>query len=477
MSVKATRAYRLLAAALILCLLASGVPVRSTAAEPTAPIGRIENGVWRLDPANYTYRALQNVKELNLSGKGVTVLEGIEHLGALTSLDISHNRMENLDLSKCRKLTELNCSDNLLTSLDITPCTRLKVLDCSGNSLGELSVAAAKNIQTLDCRNCGLKELNIEINKALTELYCSGNELPGIDVGHLKRLQVLDVAGVGISSLNVTKNESLASLDCSANPELKELNLKTNRRLRELYTVGTAITSLDLGTQSGFGEMFTSRNGYQYDLSETARTWKSGDTVLSVNPATEVRIKDGIALKPAVDDLRSRIALAGYRQYKPGEFTKLMLSSSFEELSHYFSITVGPARSIFRKVDEDWFYENAHTVVEKAGLAVGARRKETDKVKSATRTYTVFDENGNFKLRCSVDYMENEKAVEFARRLNKDHETQDEDLRGYSGQVKYFVCGNGLITLEGIPSAAQERTPTLESYIMSDPNTLLYLIN
>ena len=25
------------------------------------------NGVWRLDPANYTYRALQNIRELNLS--------------------------------------------------------------------------------------------------------------------------------------------------------------------------------------------------------------------------------------------------------------------------------------------------------------------------------------------------------------------------------------------------------------------------
>ena len=74
--------------------------------------------------------------------------------------------------------------------------------------------------------------------------------------------------------------------------------------------------------------------------------------------------------------------------------------------------------------------------------------------------------------------MDGEDAIEYARRLNKDHEEapDEADLLGYTGQVNAYCCGNALIIMEGIPSFAQERTPTLESYIMSDPENPLYLI-
>ena len=479
MSVKANRVCRIFLAVMMLFLSVAAVPGRA-AADPWVPIGKVENGVWRLDPSNYTYRALQKTKELNLSGKGIRAIEGIEHLAWLTSLDLSYNELENLDLSLCTKLTELKCEGNRLTSLDISPCGRLKVLDCSDNALGELNVAPAGNLQKLDCRNCGLKTLDVSANRSLTELYCSGNEIPEISVTHLKSLKILDVAGTGISSLDVSKNGGLTTLDCSSNPGLKELDLKANIRVRELFTDGTGIMNLDLSKQRGLADTFCSRNGYGYELTEDARIWRLEEGMLTANPGATIQVGAGITIQPAGDDPASLgIALPGYLQYKPADFTKVILASDYDEMCHYFSMKVGPAGSIFGKADEGWFYENAHTVVRSAGLAVQARQYNTDKAKSSARAFTVYDENGNFKFRCTIEYIVSEDAIEFAKRLNQDHTeaSDDVDLWGYYGKVQFYACGNAVVIMEGIPSAANDRTPTLESYIASNPETPLYLID
>ena len=477
MSVKVNRACRILLAALMLILSVTAVPGR-TAADRWVPVGRIEDGVWKLDPSNYTYRALRNTKELNLSGKGIRAIEGIEYLTGLTSLNLSYNELESLDLSTCTKLTELNCAGNRLTSLDLKPCSRVKILDCSKNALGELNLNPVRNLQVLDCRNCGLKSLDLKANSSLTELYCSGNDLSGIDVGNLKKLKTLDVSGTGISALDVSRNSMLTTIDCSFNPGLTELNLNANPRIKELFTNGTGITDLDLSKQGTLAGMFTTRTGYGHELTDDARVWKLEDGIISANPDTSIRIGSAIVIRPVGDDLKGRVALPGYLQYKPGEFANRVLTSSYDEMCHYFRMTVGPEGSVYRKVDEAWIYENAHTVVESAGLAVQARQYSTDKVKSATRAYTVFDADGSFRFRCTVEYMANEDAAEYAKRLNKDHaeDPDGEDILGYTGQVNAYVCGNALIIMEGIPSVAQERTPTLESYIMSDPENPLYLI-
>ena len=478
MSVKLKRVCRIFLAAMLLFLSVAAVP-GWTAPAYADSVGSIVDGVWKLDPSNYTYKALQNIKELNLSGKGIRALEGLENLPKLYSLDISYNEIESLDLSTCTKLTDLNCAGNRLTSLDLSRSGRLKNLNCADNALGELDLAAVKNLQVLDCRNCGLKSLDISGIRTLTEVYCSGNEIGAIDVSPLKRLKVLVAEGTGISELDVGKNEKLVTLDCSANPGLKELNLKTNRLIKELYTDRTGITDLDLSTLGVLATAFASRVGYGYEATEETRYWKLPDGELTANPGASIRIGKEITILPAGDGIQNRSARPGYLKYKPGEFTNRLLSSTYDEMCHYFRITVGPNGSVFRKTDESWFYENGHTVVPKAGISVQSRYKETIKVLSAIRAFTVYNEDGSFRFRCTIQYMEAEDAIEIAKRLNKDHEEapDGEDLRGYTGQVDAFVCGNALIIMEGIPSAAQEKMPTLESCIAGSPDAFLYLID
>ena len=476
MSVKVNRMCRIILAALLLFLPAAAVPGYSLAGPSS--VGIIVDGVWKLDPANYTYRTLQNVKELNLSGMGIHALEGIENLPGLTVLDISYNDFDSLDLSACTRLTELNCSNNRISWLDLKPFGRLKTLKCAENPLGVLDLSNVKNLQVLDCRNCGLTGLDISANGMLTELYCSGNELLGLGVSHLKRLKVLDAAGVGITELDVSRNEKLVTLDCSDNPGLKELDLKSNRLIKELYTHGTGITSLDLSKLKALATAFASRVGYGYEQSEELRYWKLPDGELTANPGAAIQIGTGITIAPAGEEQLNRNAMAGYLQYKPGDFTRRLVSSTYDEMCHYFRMTVGPNGNVFRKTDDSWFYENGHTVVEKAGISVQSRYRESVKVLFAIRAFTVFNEDGSFRYRCTVRYMDIEDAQEYARRLSKEHEeTQDEeDFLGYTGQVDVFVCGNALIIMEGIPSAAQEQMPTMESCIADSPDRSLYLI-
>ena len=478
MSVKLNRVCRIFFAALILFLSVAAAPGRSMAEPEPARIGIIEDGVWKLDPANYTYKALRNVKELNLSGKGIHALEGIEHLSGLSVLDISYNDFDSLDPGTLNRLTELNCSNNHIASLDLKTFGRLKTLKCADNPLGELNLSTLKNLRVLDCRNCGLTGLDISANRMLMALYCSGNELPELDVGYLKRLKTLDVAGIGITELNVGRNENLVTLDCSDNPDLKELDLKSNRLIKELYTHGTGITSLDLSRLGALAAEFTSRDGYGYEQSEECRSWRLSDGALTANPGAAIQIGTEITIAPVGEDQQDRDAMTGYLQYKPGEFTSRLVSSTYDEMCDYFLMTVGPKGSVFHKTDESWIYENAHTVVEKAGISVQSRYRESIKIPFAVRVFTVFNEDGSFRYRCTVKFMATEKAEEFVTRLNKEHEEMpdEEDFLGYRGQVNTFVCGNALVIMEGIPSAAQEQMPTMESCIAVSPDRSLYLI-
>ena len=86
------------------------------------------------------------VKEIGVSNKSISSLEGIEKFTALTKLDCSGNRLTSLNLSSNTALTYIDCSDNWLTNL-ILPAvntdsknTTLTTLDCSNNQLSYLNL-------------------------------------------------------------------------------------------------------------------------------------------------------------------------------------------------------------------------------------------------------------------------------------------------------------------------------------------------
>ena len=72
--------------------------------------------------------AERNVKVIDVSGKGIETLEGIQHFPKLEELWRSDNKLTSMDVSKNEKLETLYCYDNQLASLDVTQNIALKRL-------------------------------------------------------------------------------------------------------------------------------------------------------------------------------------------------------------------------------------------------------------------------------------------------------------------------------------------------------------
>ena len=74
---------------------------------------------------------------LNVCGKGIQSLKGIEHFPMLTALYCSENQLTELDLAKNAVLEALSCDNNLLTALDLSACRSLQALNICQNKISE----------------------------------------------------------------------------------------------------------------------------------------------------------------------------------------------------------------------------------------------------------------------------------------------------------------------------------------------------
>lgn len=137
------------------------------------------------------------MKVLNLTGRGLTTLEGIDLTGVthlqcdgnkLSSLPerlpdtimviyCGSNKLTSLPAKLPRELYMLHCDYNNLTSLpDVLP-EKLDVLYCPFNKLTSLPKRLPHNLSFLDCRNNNLRYLPF-FPVSLQYLACSNNYLP-----------------------------------------------------------------------------------------------------------------------------------------------------------------------------------------------------------------------------------------------------------------------------------------------------------
>jgi len=112
------------------------------------------------------------VRRLDLSGRGIRKLAGIEAFAALRSLDLSHNSIERFE--SVRDLWDLEYLDlghNRVTNLDgVSGMAGLKFLDASHNQLPTLKPLAKrarhgrvlKVLATSNMLDCGLEKKVIE---------------------------------------------------------------------------------------------------------------------------------------------------------------------------------------------------------------------------------------------------------------------------------------------------------------------------
>ncbi len=202
-----------------------------------ANVDRDNNGILTTDEYSV-------VTDIDVNGKEITTLKGIEYFTALEKLICHTNQLQALDVSNNTELITLNCSANDLEALDVSSNTKLTTLICISNNL---------------------KALDVSKNTALTSLSCSNNQLQSLDVSNNTELTILACANNYLTTLDMSNNNKLTTLNCSNNC-LPSLNLSANSNIYEGYgftggdqTVSiTVISNLLLFNMSSLDSSFDS---------------------------------------------------------------------------------------------------------------------------------------------------------------------------------------------------------------------------
>ncbi len=220
------------------------------------------------------------VKEIDVSGKYISNLYGIQFFPNLKKLVCYNKQLTSLDVSQNTALEYLDCANNQLTSLDVSQNPALQTLDCSKNQLTSLDVRQNTKLDVVWCYQNQLTELDVRQNAALEYLYCQENQLTELDVRKNIALQNLACYSNALTSLDVSKNtqlkklycysNQLTSLDVSRNPallllscginQLTELDVRQNPALKYLYCSDNQLTELDLSRNNKIFELEANNN-------------------------------------------------------------------------------------------------------------------------------------------------------------------------------------------------------------------------
>ena len=194
----------------------------------------------------------QDVTTIDISGRGITDLSGIDAFKYLKHFDCSNNNLsQGLRgyLEDCKDLETLNISynqfvfydwDNLLASFK-----KLKSLSCSGNPLTYLDLSEFPLLTTLRCSDCQLTQLDVTHNPELQVLECSDNQLTTLDLTQNTELQELACDGNQLTALDLTQNTELQTLYCNGN-QLTALDLSQNTKLLTINCFYNQIKGQDM---------------------------------------------------------------------------------------------------------------------------------------------------------------------------------------------------------------------------------------
>ncbi|MBQ3447807.1 MAG: hypothetical protein IJG37_09225, partial [Synergistaceae bacterium] len=185
------------------------------------------------------------VTSINVGGKGVTSLKGMEYFTELTTLDCSNNQLTALDVSKNIALQKLNCKYDQLTTLDVSKNTALTELECNNNQLTALDVSHNTALTELSCESNQLTALDVSNNTALTKLYCDNNELAALDLTNNTALTVLFCRNNQLAELDLSNNNALTYIVCSNN-QLAALDVSGFTALTDLTCSNNQLATLNV---------------------------------------------------------------------------------------------------------------------------------------------------------------------------------------------------------------------------------------
>lgn len=132
------------------------------------------------------------VTEVDFSNKGVKGIDGLEWFTGLTSINASKNVIEEFPLDYFASLSTLDISGNKVATLDLST-TSMTTLKASGNQLTSVNGIPDK-IQYIDVSNNKLTNIQCDYKSYLTYLDASNNELVNFGIHNSSNLEYLNIS-------------------------------------------------------------------------------------------------------------------------------------------------------------------------------------------------------------------------------------------------------------------------------------------
>lgn len=129
----------------------------------------------------------------------------------LTSLNLGHNSLLDLEVGSYPKLSSLNVSFNEIMALDVTTFTTLTSLNCASNNLKELNISQCRDLTSLNCSDNQISHLTLSNNKRLNSILCANNLLTELDLSVVDNIANLDISGNKIDFVDLTKAYNLTT--------------------------------------------------------------------------------------------------------------------------------------------------------------------------------------------------------------------------------------------------------------------------
>ncbi|MCI9843201.1 T9SS type B sorting domain-containing protein [Flavobacterium pectinovorum] len=264
-----------------------------------------------------------NIKSLEIPGKNISDLTGIEAFIKLEQLNVGilyndpgkKNNLTNLNISNNIYLKDLRCEYNDLTYLNLSNNTQLNTLYVNYNKLNGIDISKNTGLTTFDCRennisyidvtkNTYLTNLNVSANKltnldisknlSLTTLSCYKNQLTNIDVSKHIKIKNFNFGFNKLSTIDVSKNTALEFLNCENN-QLTSLDITTNTLLTGLESKNNLLTNLDVTKNTGLVRLDCSFN--QLSTIDISKNLLLNDFIISNNQLTSLDVSKNTALK------------------------------------------------------------------------------------------------------------------------------------------------------------------------------------
>ncbi len=248
------------------------------------------------------------VTSIDVSGKSITTLQGVELFPALKTLNCYNNQLTELDVSHNTALTRLECYSNQLTELDVSTNTELTTLTCYSNQLTELDLSANTALKTLRCSNNQLTELNLNGCDELKTLYCGNNHLTSL------KLSSMDPAAVSDNTIANCTGNPLIAIDVSHGGYI----LRAVREGTKHYSDSTVIYEME------HKQGYYSGPGSYYQVAYYERLYIENTTSLILSQPADVSAKAGETAKYTVTIVSedSELAYQWYFRSEDGSWIK-----------------------------------------------------------------------------------------------------------------------------------------------------------